>query len=136
MEQIKNKDLKDEIETGYEEINNFNDFLKIEQDYLINQIELDKGIGKNNLTKENVFLLFFSVITNIPLIIIGKPGTAKSLSCQLINKSMRGKILKYIFSAIPTNYPNLFWRLRINSTRRCGKTIRKSENKLEILKKI
>ena len=134
MVQIKNKDLKDEIETGYEEINNFSDFLKIEQDYLINQIELDKGICKNNLLKENVF---FSVITNIPLIIIGKPGTAKSLSCQLINKSMRGKILKINFFSNSHKLSKFILKaLRINSTRRCGKTIRKSENKLEILKKI
>ena len=75
----------------------FSDLLKLEENFLINLIELDNSIGKNNLLKENVFLLLFSVITNIPLIIIGKPGTAKSLSCQLINKSMRGKILKINF---------------------------------------
>ena len=86
MEQIKsNKLFYDEIDSRpLEEINQFSDFLKIEQDFLKEQIELDKGIGKNVLLKENVFLLFLSVITNIPLIIIGKPGTGKSLSAQLI----------------------------------------------------
>jgi len=98
MEQIKNQDLKNEIEKRPEEvINNFSDFLRIEQDYLIDQIELDKGIGKNALLKENIFLLFLSVITSIPLIIIGKPGTGKSLSAQLIYKSMRGKYSKNKF---------------------------------------
>ena len=76
---------------------NFSDFLRIEQDYLIDQIELDKGIDKNTLLKENIFLLFLSVITNIPLIIIGKPGTGKNLSTQLIYKSMRGKYSKNKF---------------------------------------
>ena len=58
---------------------------------MIDQIDLGDGIGKNTLFKENVFLLFVSLLTNIPLIIIGKPGCGKSLSSQLINKSMKGK---------------------------------------------
>ena len=89
---IKNKEFYDEIlGRPKESITSFSDFLKIEQNYLINQVELDKGIGKNSLLKENLFLLFVSVITNIPLIIIGKPGSGKSLSAQLIIKSMKGK---------------------------------------------
>jgi hypothetical protein len=80
IEQIKNQDLKKEISNRPEnKINNFSDFLRIEQDYLIDQIELDKGIAKNGLLKENIFLLFLSVITNIPLIMIGKPGSDISL---------------------------------------------------------
>ena len=98
IDKIKNEELKNEIYTRPEEIiKKFSDFLRIEQDYIIDQIELDKGIGKNALLKENVFLLFLSVITNIPLIIIGKPGTGKSLSAQLLNKSMRGKYSKNKF---------------------------------------
>ena len=94
MEQIINKDLlleMNDIKYPTETVKDFSDFLKIEQDFLIEQIDLDKGIGKNTLLKENLFLLFLSVVTNIPLIIIGKPGTGKSLSAQLIYKSMRGK---------------------------------------------
>ena len=106
MEQIKsNKVFYNEINNRpIEEIYKFSDFLKIEQDFLIDQIELDKGIGKNALLKENVFLLFLSIITNIPLIIIGKPGTGKSLSAQLIYKSMRGKYSKNEFFR---NFPQI-----------------------------
>ena len=88
MEQIKNKELKNDLKL--EAVNQFSDFLKIEEEFLLDKIELDKGIGKNNLLKENTFLLFLAVITKIPLIIVGKPGTGKSLSAQLIYKSMRG----------------------------------------------
>ena len=105
MEQIKNKSLKNEIEMSKEKINQFSDFLNIEQNYLIEQIELENGIGKNALLKENVFLLFLSVITNIPLIIIGKPSTGKSLSAQLIYKSMRGKYSKNKFFK---KFPQIF----------------------------
>jgi len=105
MEQIKNKSLKNEIEINKETIIQFSDFLNIEQNYLIEQIELENGIGKNALLKENVFLLFLSIITNIPLIIIGKPSTGKSLSAQLIYKSMRGKYSKNKFF---TKFPQIF----------------------------
>ena len=72
----------------------FSDLLKIEEDFLLDQIELDKGIGKNQLLKENLFLLFLAVVTKMPLIIVGKPGTGKSLSVQLIYNTMRGKYSK------------------------------------------
>jgi len=46
IEQIKNQDLKNEIiNRPEEEINNFSDFTKIEQEYVLNKIELDKGIN-------------------------------------------------------------------------------------------
>ena len=121
MEQIKNQDLKKEISNRPEEkINNFSDFLRIEQDYLVDQIEIDKGIGKNNLLKENIFLLFLSVITNIPLIMIGKPGSGKSLSIQLINKSMKGIYSKNkFFKKFPKIVQTIFSRIRIYHPRRC-----------------
>ena len=94
IDQIQNEELS--IEIGMfikQEIidKNFSDFLKIEQDFLIQQIQPDDGIGRNTLLKENAFLLFVSILTNIPLIIIGKPGTGKSLSVQLLNKSLKGE---------------------------------------------
>ena len=97
LEQIQIEEFSNEITKNDEDISNFSDFLRIEEEFILDQIELDKGIGKNTLLKENVFLLFLAVKTNIPLIIIGKPGTGKSLSAQLIYKSMRGKYSKNKF---------------------------------------
>ena len=93
--QIKNKELKRYMNA--ESMKYFSDFLKIEEEFLLDRIELNKGIGRNDLLRENVFLLFVSVVTKIPLIIVGKPGTGKSLSAQLIYKSMRGKYSKEKF---------------------------------------
>ena len=128
-----NDDLKKEIISKGEIIKQFSDFIKIEQDYLIEQIDLDKGIGKNSLLKENVFLLFVSVITNIPLIIIGKPGTGKSLSAQLICKSMRGKYSKknsffHEFKKINQIY---FQGSESTQPEDVQRLFRKGENKLE-----
>ena len=68
----------------------FSELLKIEEEFLLGQIELDKGIGKNQLLKENLSLLFLAVVTKKPLIIVGKQGTGKSLSAELMYNSMRG----------------------------------------------
>ena len=92
FDEIKYKPLKEDLSN--EEINNFSDLLKIEQDFILNKIELDIGIGKNDLLKENIFLSFISLLTNIPLILIGQTGTSKSLSIELIKKSMKGKYSK------------------------------------------
>ena len=136
MEKIKNQDLKNEIENRPEEnINNFSDFLKVEQNYLIDQIELDKGIGKNDLLKENLFLLFFSVLTSIPLIIIGKPGTDKSLSTQLIYNSMRGKYSKNkFFKQFPQIIQIYFKGSENTQPEDIEVLFKKAEMKLKILK--
>ena len=136
MEQIKNQDLKNEIERRPEEtINNFSDFLRIEQDYIINQIELDKGIGKNYFLKENIFLLFFSLLTSIPLIIIGKPGIGKSLSVQLIYKSMRGKYSKNkFFQQFPEIIQIYFQGSEFTKPEDVERLFKKAESKLKALK--
>ena len=69
----------------------FSDILKIEEEFLINKLELYDGIGKTDVLKENVFLTFVSLITKIPLILIGNPGSGKKLCIQLIYKAMKGK---------------------------------------------
>ena len=94
---IKNEELSNEIKNNKEEINDFIDFIKVEGDYLINQIELEKGIGKTSFLKLNIFILFVTIITRIPLIITGKPGSSKRLSLHLINKSMEGEYSKNKF---------------------------------------
>ena len=95
FDKIKNKKLKEEVRD--KNIEHFSGLLKIEEEFLLNQIELDIGISKNKLLKENLFLLFLSIVTKIPLIIVGKPGTGKSLSVQLIYNSMRGEYSKNDF---------------------------------------
>ena len=64
-----------------------------EEDFLLEEMEVrnEKGIGLNTSLKENIFLMFFSIYANIPLIVVGKPGCSKSLSIQLIIRIMRGE---------------------------------------------
>jgi len=76
---------------------NFSLFFENECDYIIDEINVDKGIAKNRILKENIFLQFIAITSNIPLLIIGKPGSSKSLSFQQLKKSMRGKYSKSQF---------------------------------------
>ena len=86
------KDLQDDLYRIKDFENfNFSQILSAEEDFILDEINLDKGIGRNKSLKENIFLLFISLVTHIPLIIIGKPGSSKSLSAQIINNAMNGK---------------------------------------------
>ena len=98
------KDLKDNYKiTDFNKFN-FSQILSKEEDFILENINLSKGIGKNNSLKENIFLLFSALVTNIPLIIIGKPGSSKSLSAQLIYKEMGGKYSRSEFFKL---YPSI-----------------------------
>ena len=69
---------------------NFYDLPLREENFIVNNIKLDKGIAKNGALLENIFSLFVAINNKIPIFIIGKSGCSKSLSFQLLNKSMQG----------------------------------------------
>ena len=102
---ILNKDFKEDLElNGKIQFNKFNELLELEEEFILDKIQLDKGIGNSRSLRENLFLLFVSLGTLIPLIIIGKPGSGKSLSSHLIYKSMKGKYSQNKFFQL---YPNI-----------------------------
>ena len=72
---------------------NKKDFLELplqEERFIVENIKLDKGIAKNRALLENLFSLFIAINNKVPIFIVGKPGCSKSLSVQLITKSMQG----------------------------------------------
>ena len=66
-------------------------YVKEEQDRYIKNIEIPRGIGKNESLKENVFSIITMIMNKIPLFITGKPGSSKTLAMNLVSKSMKGK---------------------------------------------
>ena len=79
---------------------NYSDFLKIpliEEKFIVESIDLEKGIAINKALLDSIFALFVAINTKVPIFIVGKPGCGKSLSVQLIYKSMRGKDSKKLF---------------------------------------
>ena len=90
-----------------EKLFNNGDFLKIpimEQNYLINNLQIEKGISKNKTLKENLFIYFFCIINKMQIITIGKSGTSKSLAIKILQSSMKGPLSK---SFLCKQYPQL-----------------------------
>ena len=99
---LPDKESRKELENLLNEKQYFSegDFLKIpvmEENYMLNNFDIPKGIAKNRNLKENIFILFFCIINKIPLITCGKPGRSKTLSFQIIQNSMKGEASKTLF---------------------------------------
>ena len=97
------KKLVDKLNKIFQNLSNekikFEDFLKlpiIEEKFIVDNIDIPKGIAKNRALLENIFSLFVCINNKIPLFIVGKPGCSKSLSVELILKSMKGEGISLI----------------------------------------
>ena len=90
-EKVYRKKLADELNKYYNK--NFLFVPKKEVERIARQmaIEKEKGISLNRALRENLFTIFTSIINTVPLIIVGKPGTSKSLSFQILYNSMKGQ---------------------------------------------
>eukprot|EP01133_Synstelium_polycarpum_P014536 gene14536-17171_t len=52
--------------------------------YIAQGLDIDRGIAVNQALKENTFALLCSVMTKSPLFIVGRPGSTKSRSLELL----------------------------------------------------
>ena len=60
------------------------------QDVFIDELKLDQNIAKNDALKENVWMMAICIDLRIPLFLVGKPGSSKSLAKSLITDVMQG----------------------------------------------
>ncbi len=58
---------------------------------LLDSMQLGDNIARNAALRENVFMMTICVELRIPLFLVGKPGSSKSLAKAIISESMRGK---------------------------------------------
>jgi hypothetical protein len=129
LEKIMNKILK-----------NFDkDFLTLplkEELFIANNIELEKGIAKNRALLDNIFGLFIAINNKVPIIVVGKPGCSKSLSVQLINKSMKGTASNnFIFKQYPKIIINSYQGSMGSTSEGVEKIFKKARNTLKRLSK-
>ena len=68
----------------------FFDALNEELDWFIDQVQLPKGIAQTTALKENLFATVVCTITHTPLIIVGAPGSSKTLSFNIAIASIKG----------------------------------------------
>ena len=46
-------------------------------------MELEEGIAMNDALTENVFVLVICILNRIPIFVVGKPGSSKTLAIQV-----------------------------------------------------
>ena len=61
------------------------------QNAFIYSIELEKDIGRNEALTENVFMMVVCAELRIPLFLVGKPGSSKSLAKTIVTDAMQGR---------------------------------------------
>ncbi|KAM4663584.1 E3 ubiquitin-protein ligase RNF213-like [Discoglossus pictus] len=61
------------------------------QDLFLSSITLRDTIARNNALKENVFMMVICIELKIPLFLVGKPGSSKSLAKTIVADAMQGQ---------------------------------------------
>ncbi|XP_029943449.1 E3 ubiquitin-protein ligase rnf213-beta [Salarias fasciatus] len=61
------------------------------QDFFLQNIQTRQTIAKNEALKENVFLMVVCIELRIPLFLVGKPGSSKSLAKTVVADAMQGQ---------------------------------------------
>ena len=59
-------------------------------DGFISKVKIPPGIAETNALKENLFATLICTMSKIPLIIVGAPGTSKTLSFNLTTSNVKG----------------------------------------------
>lgn len=60
------------------------------QHVFLDEISLSENIARNHALLENVFMIIVCLELRIPLFIVGKPGSSKSLAKSIVERSMIG----------------------------------------------
>nr|XP_012041858.2 E3 ubiquitin-protein ligase RNF213 isoform X3 [Ovis aries] len=67
------------------------DEITLTQDLFLNDVSLRKTIARNLALKENVFMMVICIELKIPLFLVGKPGSSKSLAKTIVADAMQGQ---------------------------------------------
>ena len=97
---LDNKQDRKELETILNQIlikfdkkyENFLEILYKEELFIFKKMEIKEDIIQSKALLDCLFSLFVCIVTKTPIFIIGKPGCSKSLSVQLIYKTMKGNL--------------------------------------------
>ena len=61
------------------------------QDVFLDEIEIRANVARNQALKENVFMMVICIELRIPLFLVGKPGSSKSLAKTIVSDAMQGE---------------------------------------------
>ena len=60
------------------------------QELFLNNVDLGDNIARNQALKENLFMMIMCIELRIPLFLVGKPGSSKSLAKTIVDDVMKG----------------------------------------------
>ena len=58
----------------------------------MDNIKMPETIAKNKALKENIFMMVVCIELRIPLFLVGRPGSSKSLAKAMVMDAMQGKL--------------------------------------------
>jgi len=58
----------------------------------LNNMKLPPNIARNAALRENVFMMIICIELKIPLFLVGKPGSSKSLAKSIVADAMQGAV--------------------------------------------
>ena len=76
------------------------------QTRIVNLMKIEAHIARNSVLTENLFMMFVCIQLKIPLFIVGKPGSSKSLARSIINHSFNEGL--YVGGRSITDYDHLY----------------------------
>ncbi|XP_052217509.1 E3 ubiquitin-protein ligase rnf213-alpha-like [Dreissena polymorpha] len=62
------------------------------QDVFLDNVSLDNNIARNTALRENLFMMVVCIELRIPLFLVGKPGSSKSLAKTIVADAMQGNL--------------------------------------------
>ena len=86
---------------------NFSQAFRMELEWFTNKMELPPGIAKTQALMENLFAIVVCTVTHTPLIIVGAPGSSKTLSFNLAITNLKGSESKMDFFREVKLFPSL-----------------------------
>ena len=60
------------------------------QEVFLNNMVIPQNVARNSALRENVFMMVVCIELKIPLFLVGKPGSSKSLAKSIVADSIKG----------------------------------------------
>ena len=77
----------------------FESFVRTTQENFARRMDVGQGdsIALNTALCENLFMIFVSILNKVPIFVIGKPGSSKSLAMEIIASRFNGEVSRNDF---------------------------------------